>query len=131
MSVRLAAPHPALQVFTFLPNPEFGDSENQAHTVEFKRSIDNTRYSYVKTRATRRKLSMRFDLTQSKAFELMEFIRSYQGTKILLTDHLSQDWLGFITTNPNEIESQAKGIKNSVIGFAHAIIQIEFEGVKQ
>lgn len=130
MTVRLAAPFPAVETITFLPNPQFGDSENKVHTVEYKRSINNTRYSYVKKRASRRKLQMRFDLTQAKAFELMEFIRAYHRTKILLTDHLSQRFVGFITTNPNEVESQAKGIKNEQIMFGHGNIQFEFEGIK-
>ena len=131
MSVRLAGPYPAFETFSFLPNPQFGDSENPTHTVDFKRSINNVRYSYVKTRDTRRKLSMRFDLTQSKAYELMEFIRAYHRTRIMITDHLLQKWVGFITTAPNEVESQAKGIKNSEIMFGHGSIQIEFEGIKQ
>jgi hypothetical protein len=113
---------------TYLPNPQFGDSESQVHTVEFKKSMNNTRYTYVKSRAARRKLSLRFDLTLAKAFELMEFIRKYQSTQITLRDHLEQVWRGYITTNPNEVESQAKAIRNSTSAFGHGNIQIEFEG---
>jgi len=131
MTTRLGGPHPGVEIYTHLPNPLFGDSENTTHTVEKKRSIDNTRYTYVKTRDTRRRLSMRFNLTQAKAFELLEFVRAYHRTQIEIADHPGQVWFANITTSPNEVESQATGIKNSAIMFGHGIIQIEFEGTIQ
>jgi hypothetical protein len=120
-----------MQVFSHYPNPVFGDAESALQTMEIKRSINNTRYTYVKTRNQRRRLSFRFDLSQAKAFELMEFIRSYHRVQVQIVDHLSQKWIGYIITNPNEVESQAKAIKNEGAMFGHGNVQIEFEGVKQ
>jgi hypothetical protein len=61
----------------------------------------------------------------------MEFIRAYHRTQVEILDHLSQRWVGYLITNPNEVESQAIGINNAEVMYGHANIQIEFEGVKQ
>ena len=127
MTVRLGAPYPALQTFTYLPNPEFGDLEGPRQTVEIKRTINNTRYSYVKSKDARKRLQLRFTLTRGKALELRAFIVSYYRSRVQLTDHLGQVWLGYITTNPNEFESTGRASPVTEL----QNIQIEFEGIKQ
>jgi len=129
--ITLKAPWPAIQTVTYLPNPEFGDTENLVQTISTFKSMNNTRYTYVKTRDSRRTVNFRFNLTQAKAFELMEFIRAYHRIKIQMTDHLGQVWLGYIITNPNEVESRALAIKNATAMYGHGGIQIQFEGFKQ
>lgn len=131
MTFRLAAPFPAIQTFSHLPNPEFGDFEAALQGMDPKRSINNTRYTYVKRRNQRRRLSYTFNLTQAKAFEVMEFVRSYQATKLQIVDHLNQKWIGYFTTNPNEVESQALGINNAEIMYGHATITLVFEAEPQ
>lgn len=131
MTLRLGGPFPAMETYSHFPNPEFGDSEAATQSLDRKRSINNVRYTYVKRRNQRRRISFRFDLTQAKAFEMIEFIRAYHSTPIQVLDHLGQTWVGNITTNPNEVESQAKAIKNAEAMYGHANIQIEFEGIKQ
>ncbi len=129
MTVRLGAPYPAMQTFTYLPNPEFGDLEGSRQTVEQKRTINNTRYTYVKSKDLRKRLQLRFTLTRGKALELRAFIVSYYRSKIQLTDHIGQIWLGYITTSPNEFESTGRAV--GAPGNELQNIQIEFEGIKQ
>jgi hypothetical protein len=129
MTVRLGAPYPAMQTYTYLPNPEFGDLEGSRQTVDIKRSINNTVYTYVKSKDLRKRLQLRFTLTRGKALELRAFIVSYYRSKIQLTDHLGQVWLGYITTNPNEFESTGRAV--GAPGNELQNIQIEFEGIKQ
>jgi t-SNARE complex subunit (syntaxin) len=131
MTVRFGAPYPAMQTFIHLPSPEVGNSEANTATVEFKRSVNNTKYSYVKSRASRRRLQIRFDMTQAKGFELLEFIRSYQRVQIQYFDEQGQTWVGYFITNPNETETRSLAINNSTAMFGYVTIQIEFEGTLQ
>lgn len=131
MTVRLAGPYPGIQTFSYFPNPVFGDTETALQSIDRKRSMNNTRYTYVKRRNQRRRVTLRFRMTQAKAFELMEFIRAYQATQVQMNDHLNQVWVGYIITNPNEVESQALAIRNPTAMFGYGNIQIVFEGVKQ
>ena len=129
MTVRLAAPHPLITSQTILPNPEWGDLEAYQATVDTKRTINNTQYTYVKVKDGRKRLSMRFRITQMKAIELKAFIEAYYLTPIQLTDHLDQRWIGWITTNPNEFETIGLWAGDTVgTGRTHVSIQLEFEG---
>jgi hypothetical protein len=131
MSVRLAAPYPGTQCISYLPNPEFGDSEGQVSFIEIKRSINSTRYTYVRAKDGRKRLQMRFTMTRMKALELRAFIYAYHSTRMSLTDHLGNLWVGYITTNPNELENVSAIFGTVGTGQTRASIQIEFEGIKQ
>jgi len=131
MSVRFGAPYPLIEVHVFLPNPQFGDSESFMASVTTKRSMDNTRYTYVKSKNGRKRLQMRFRVTRMKALEFRAFLVAYYRTRIMLLDHLDQLWLGWITTNPNEFENSQAIPGNVNTGETLADIQIEFEGIKQ
>lgn len=112
----------AFQTTTFLPNPEWDDSENLTVEVITKRSMNGILYTYAKTKNERRRLLMRFKLTRAKAFELRAFIHSYFSSEIKLVDHIGQTWIGNLMNNPFEFES--------VVGEGQEI-QLEFEGIKQ
>ena len=133
MSVRFGAPFPLIEMYTYLPNPEFGDSESFASTLTRKRSINNTLYTYVKSKDGRKKLQMRFRMTRMKMLEFRAFLAVYYRTRITLFDHLGQLWIGWITTNPNEFENSRAITGTSIAntGSTIADIQIEFEGTKQ
>ena len=130
-NVQFAGPWPAIQTFIHLPTPEFSNSEGITGTVEFKRTINNTKYTYVRSRAQRRKLQVNFRMTVAKGFELFEFIRSYHATQVRYRDELSQDWVGYFITNPNEFETQSLGAKSAEGMYGYVDIQIEFEGTLQ
>lgn len=133
MSVRFGAPYPLIEAYTYLPSPEWGDSEAFATTITRKRSIDNTQYTYVKTKDGRKKLQFRFRMTRMKMLEFRAFLQAYYRTRVTLLDHLDQLWIGWITTNPNEFENSRAifGRNSATIGETLADIQIEFEGIKQ
>ena len=99
MSVRFGAPYPLISVHVFLPSPEFGDSESFVASIETKRSMNNTRYTYVKSKDGRKRLQMHFRVTRMKALEFRAFLVDYYRTRVTLLDHLGQLWLGWITTN--------------------------------
>jgi len=113
MSVRFGAPWPTLQTFINLPSPQFGNSEANTATVEFRR------------------LQINFDMTQAKGFELLEFIRSYHAVQIQYIDELNQTWIGYFVTNPNQTQSRALAVSDPNSMYAHVTIQVEFEGLLQ
>lgn len=132
MTVRFAGPHPLYETYTYMPNPEWGDSEAFTASVSFKRSMNNTRYTYVKSKDGRKKLQLRFRCTRMKALEFRAFLQAYYRTEIQLQDHEGQVWIGWITTNPNEFEAyRAVQPVTPDIGRSLMTIQIEFEGTKQ
>ena len=88
--IRLSAPCPMIETVTLLPNPAFGDSEALRDTIQMRRAMDGTTYSYVRRSGRRRQLQYDFILTRMKALELIAFIRAYQAVKIQLVDHLDQ-----------------------------------------
>lgn len=115
MSVRLAT-H---QTITYLPNPEFGDSEAILSEVQRKRALDGTLFTYVKT-TPRRKLIFQFKLTREKALELNAFFQAYHAETILLTDHNGIEWSGKFTSNPFDFSGDGRDEAQAV--------QFEFEG---
>ncbi len=123
MSVKLAAPYPAIQTITWLPNPSWDDSEALTVSVSEQRSISGLLYTYVKTKNLRRKLLFEFELNRMKALELRAFIKSYYRSKIQLSDHTGAIWVGYFTSNPFEFDTPSRGNRQT--------IQLEFEGVSQ
>ncbi len=127
--IELAAPYPAIQTVTLLPNPRFGDGEAQACEVAAKRAMDGTLYTYVKSKAARRRLTLPLNLSRMKALELRAFIRSYFASPVRLTDHLGQVWVGHFMSNPFEFSTPKRA--GGWPGGEMQTIQLEFEGVKQ
>lgn len=127
--IRLSAPYPMIETVTLLPNPSFGDSEALRDTVQMRRAMDGTSYSYVRRTGGRRQLQHEFTLTRMKALEVIAFIRAYQASKIQLVDHLGQTWVGNFTVNPAELETVRRSASSP--GRELVNLRIEFEGVKQ
>lgn len=124
----IKGPHPAIAVTSFLPNPQLGDSITPTGTIDFKRSMDNTKYAYVISR-DRKKLIWNFTLTQHKALELQAYFDAYSSDKALVTDHFGKIYLGNFTINPFEFESVRRAINSP--GESQHQIQLEFEGFQQ
>jgi hypothetical protein len=68
-----------------------------------------------------------------KMLEFRAFLNAYYRTLVMFRDHLNQDWIGWITTNPNEFETTGayRNVGMDITGGAYGTIQIEFEGTKQ
>lgn len=64
--------------------------------------MNGTLYTYVKSRNGRMKFQWEFEIARNKALELREFIDSYQGKLIQITDHDGDLWLGYLRSNPFE-----------------------------
>jgi hypothetical protein len=117
MSIRLAS-H---ETVTYLPNPEFGDSEDLQNEMNKTRAIDGTLYTYVKT-TTSRRLTFSFKLTREKAMELYYFFLAYTTSIVSLTDHNGIEWSGKFTSNPFEFTNFSVNEQQE--------IQFEFIGAK-
>lgn len=130
--ITLQAPHPGLQTTTFLPNPQFSDTEALTASLSVKRSLDGTLFTYKKTKGGRRKLTWTFTLTRPKALELRAFLLSYYASTVKVVDHNDRTWLGNFTNNPFEFES-ARRAAPAIGDLAPeaCVITLEFEGVEQ
>jgi hypothetical protein len=129
---QLQAPYPLLQTTTILPDPQFSDQEALNDTIVQKRAIDGTRYVYIKRHGGRRKLRWQFNMTRNKGLELRAFCQSYFASKIRITDHNDQVWLGNFTGDPIEMDTPERAgpaIKPMPRGELQ-VVQLEFEGVK-
>ena len=127
--IELAAPYPAIQTVSLLPNPQFGDGEAETCEVATRRAMDGTLYTYVKSKAGRRRLAFPLNLSRMKGLELRAFIQSYFATRVRLTDHLGQVWVGHFIGNPFEFSTPRRA--GGWPGDEMQTIRLEFEGVKQ
>ena len=130
---QFSAPYPTLQTTTLLPSPQFSDGVALLDTVARKLAMDGTRYTYVKRRAGRRKLTWSFKLTRNKALELRAFIHAYFASQIKAVDHAGRVWLGNFTSNPFEFDtSDAARPAIAPMPRGELVdINLEFEGVQQ
>jgi len=117
----LQAPHEIVQTVTVLPSPKLGDSYRQQVKLNLRRSISNVVYTYVKS-SSRQRLTFKLELTRMKSLELIEFINSYYASRIRLTDHSGQVWVGNIVNAPASFEAIGVCEVND--------FTLEFEGVK-
>jgi hypothetical protein len=116
---------------TVLPNPEFSDQEGLRHTVDRKRAVDGTLYTYVKRRADR-KLSWTFRLTKNKAFEVEALSRLWFADPVNIVDHNGRRWLGHLMNNPFEFtttERRGQAIAPYTRGES-VTVEVEFQGVE-
>jgi hypothetical protein len=120
--IQLAAPYPLVTQLLYLPNPQFGDSDNDTHTINLRYAQNGKQYTYVKTKNDRARLLMTFEMYRLKALELRLFLKLYSDKQIQLTDHLDRIWVGYFTSNPFEY--------TAVTGEWQRI-DIEFEGFQQ
>ncbi len=123
----LQAPYPAFEITTFLPNPQLGDSVSPKGSIDFRRSMNGTKYTYVKSRDARRKCLWTFQISQHKALELQAFFDAYNSELIQVTDHLGVVYVGNFTTNPFEFEAVRRAVA-SPGNYSRHQIQVEFEG---
>lgn len=124
----LQAPYPAIETTSILPNPEFSDVQTGKSEIQIRRSMNNTKRTYVKS-STRELLSYTFSLTRGKSLELQAFIEAYYRFQIKLTNHKAEIWVVNIVNNP--FEFTGAGRSASVYGQEYVTIPLELEGIKQ
>jgi len=74
------------------------------------RSLNGTLYTYVKSRAGRKRFQWEFELSRNKALELREFINSYRGALIQVIDHDGDTWIGYLRNNPFELSGVGRAV---------------------
>lgn len=128
---KLEAPMPTPQTTTFLPDPELGDADNYPNSVNKRRAMDGTRYSWVKSRDRLRRV-WTFRFSKDKELELYAFLDAYGSTPIRATDHLGGVYLGYFTANPVEFESIARAAGGATqVDSAMYGVQLTYEGTLQ
>lgn len=130
MALIIEAPYPGPVSTHYLPNPQLGDSVGATGTVEFKRSMNGKKFSYVKSRDKRKRLLWTFALTKNKALELQAFFEVYNGKQVKVTDHIGKVYVGNFTTNPFEFEAVGRSVAAPGNYSLHQI-QVQFEGFEQ
>lgn len=130
MAFIIEAPFPGPITTHYLPNPQSGDSVNSVGSVEFKRSMNGKKYSYVKSRDQRKRLLWTFTLTKAKALELRAYFESYIGFKAKITDHMGKVYVGDFITNPFEFETVSRSTPSPGNDTLNSI-QLEFQGFEQ
>ena len=127
------APYPSIQTTSVLPHPRFGDAESLRVAVSMKRTMDGTRYTYIKRKGMNsRKLQWTFKLTRNKSLELRAFIQSYFASNIKVIDHNDRVWIGNFVNNPFEFstDSRAAPAIAPMPRGESVIITLEFEGTE-
>lgn len=126
MSFLLKGPYPGVQTTTLMPAPKWGDSKALTATVISLRSMNGALYTYVKSRNGRKKFQWEFEIARNKALEIREFINSYQGRLIQVTDHDGDIWVGYLRNNPFEFTGAGRAGDDWPGGETMTII-LEFE----
>lgn len=106
----MKAPHPSVKTTTLMPSPKWGDSKTLTASVLSMRSMDGTLYTYIKSRNGRKKFKWEFEVARDKALEIREFINSYRGEVIQITDHDGDEWIGYLRNNPFEFTGVGRAV---------------------
>ncbi len=126
----LQAPYPLLKATTCLPNPEFQDGEGLAAEAATCYTAAGTRYSYVKKKQARKKLTWQFVLTRDKGAELAAFLRLHYSSRIKVIDHNNRVWIGYFTEAP-DWTTTARAAPGGILSGERQEITLQFEGTEQ
>lgn len=113
-------------VVTQLPSPEFSDSRALQHDVNVKRTLDGTRRTYVKHKP-RRRFVWQFNLSRMKALELRAFVECFHSDRLSITDHCDNEWSGYLTNNPFELDSVSRALGSTTNGIRAERVQVTLE----
>lgn len=97
--ISLQAPYNNIAMTTFLPSPTFNDTLGLGLEMVIKKSINNTRYTYVKNKG-KDKFNYTILMDYQKALELQHFFELYITDYIKLTNHLNEIWKVRVVSDP-------------------------------
>ena len=124
---RIEAPYPRRHLTIILPSPDWGDSIVLSNTLNIQHALDGTSYTYIKSKANRKRLHWQFILSRNKILELKYFFEKYHSTQVRVVDHLNQSWIGYFQSNPFEAAHEGaafnfpgKDVSNLVLEFEEA-----------
>lgn len=99
MSFVMMAPHQLVQTTMLLPSPEFGDSDNIVAAINLKRSMNNTKRTYINVPSDEY-LIYEFILTRGKTLEVIEFLKIYYPYDVRIINHKNETYVCKIMTDP-------------------------------
>lgn len=111
--ITLAAPAELPEVTVTLPSPDFGDGRSPLVTVESKRSMDNTQYTYVK-RKGRERLTYSLIISLPKQQELQAFVARFLTNWWRLVDHEGSVWRVRLVSQPLTFTQKDRGNRGQV-----------------
>lgn len=118
-------------------NPVFSNSVAVDSTVDIKRTMDGTLYSYVKSNSNRFQIVMQFDdIPYIHSHAMSVFFRSYAGLPFTLVDHDGVDWVNtrFDQTDIEFTIDGRRGPESSFMGSPlrreHSSFELRFIGEK-
>jgi hypothetical protein len=120
----LYAPFPAIAAAVILPRPLLDDKENLTASIEVRRAMDGTLYTFVKNTKTRL-ISYTFDMTRVKGLELQSFFDNYNGQRMKLQNWKGEVWDVQLLTNPLDFVQNRRSAPTGQVG-----INLQFEGVR-
>jgi len=123
--VVLEAPFEAIDAVIILPNPLHTDTENLISSINLRRSMNNKKYTYVKS-SDNRILRYTFTLNRNKALELQDFFRFYNANFMKMSNWKGEIWKVQLKTNPIDFSQVTR---YSPTG-ARVDVNLEFEGTR-
>lgn len=127
---RLEAPCEGPTAAILLPNPNVEDSEALEHQLNFNRSMNGTRHTYVKS-STDRKLIYEFsDIGRGKILEVQAFLKQFRGKRIRLTNFRGEIWKVFINQSGTEFQTNKRSFNSGGARKEAGSFTLEFIGQK-
>lgn len=108
-----------------LPPPQLGDGIEAVGTMEVRKSMDGTAFSYVQ-KTDRFKLTYRWKLSHLKTYELRAFVKESLSEMLTMVNWKGETWAVKITSNPFNFTNS--GVWELDGEFAE--VAMEFEGKK-
>ena len=99
---RIHAPFPAVTDTLIIPNENFSNQKNKAHTMVRIRTGDGTLYTYIKKKRGRNVHQWDFVVAYDKSLEVKEFIRAFGNCLVKAYDHEETEYNGYQTINQCE-----------------------------
>jgi hypothetical protein len=99
-----------------LPTPNFSDAQALLSSINSRKSMNGTRYTYVK-RSNSHRLRYVFTLARGKSLELRNFIKQNNTSKLRLHNWKGEAWDVKIVNNPFEITVNSRNSLEAVIEF--------------
>jgi len=97
--------------FVLLPNPSFDNTEARDTAVDYKRAMDGTRYTHIKTSDAKR-ITYSFSMDRPKAHELQAFLKINKAELITvsglvtITGYLEDATDNFVATQRASSDAQ-------------------------
>jgi hypothetical protein len=129
MTMIIEGPYPGIIQAVLLPNPKFGNNEGIDQSVEFRKAIDGTRYTYVKSSDRKTLIYTWETLGRGKLVEIQEFYKLYAGNHIKLTDFRADVWDAIFAVDPS-LSIETRSVNAGAARKESGTITLEFLGVQ-